>query len=691
MVAITRGMFSPLQPGELWTHVRAPLVVAAAYFLAAEAAFFIGTLSDRVFAPFWPPNIVLFCALLITPPRRWWLYILTTFPAHAVVELGVGMDMPQLVAAFVTNCAVAAVNAYAMQQLVGGAPWLDSLKKATLYIVITAVVSPSACALGGAFVPILGDGQFADYWVFWMQWYLANAMTSVTLGPIALLLFCEGKGRWRFLLSRRGVESLLVGAWLFVVCTIAFQASASRAIYGLGPAILYLPLPLILWSAARFGGKGVSVAIFFTTIAAIWTGIDGPSPFAADSPDSTVVVLQTFLIGLAAPLILLGAAVDEARHAETTVREAEARMAFAAASANIGLWQISDGGRDFWATDFCRAMLGLPAVGPVQWGDVLRRVPAEDREPIRRTINDALQSGDSMSCEFRLAPAGKAVRWLTMTAHAERDESLQPLRISGFFSDVTQRKAVDAEMELQRRELAHLMRVSMMGELSGALAHELNQPLTAIRANAEAARRMLARARPVLSDVVETLDDIVRDDNRASEVIQRIHRLLKKGSVKTEPVDINELVTSTLGLVHSQLTSRRIDVRTRLADDLPMPQGDPVQLQQVFLNVVMNAIEAMSASLPSRRVLSVETCLDGDGFVIVTVADQGYGLTEDQQARIFEPFYTTKEHGLGLGLAICSTIITSHGGEIRIADNGGGVTATVSLPAPEIMMLEEAV
>lgn len=678
--------------GSLWTTLRRPVLVAAAYFLAAEAAFFIGTLSDRIFAPFWPPNIVLFCALLITPQRDWWRYLIAVFPAHVIAELGVGMGWPQLLVAFVTNCAIAATNSWAAQRFISGPPWLNSLRKGTIYVLTTALLSPALWAFVGALMPIVGGDNPASYWKFWMQWYLANAMASLTLGPIAITLFCEGRKLSKLLPSRHLIEFIVITLCLFLACMIAFQASGARVPNSLRPTLLYLPLPLILWSAARFGGKGVSVAIFTAMVGSIWGGLDGPSAFAFGDVESNVLALQTFLIGLAAPLILLGAAVDEARHAETTTREAEERMAFAAASANIGLWQLSADGRDLWATDFCRSMFGFASFAKMRWNDILNCVHPEDRDAINRTLDDAAQSGAAATCEFRIHGSGEQARWLTMSAHVERDESYQPTRISGLFSDITPRKAAEAELELQRRELAHLMRVSMLGELSGALAHELNQPLTAILANAEAARRMLAKGKPVLSEIGEMLDDIVEDDKRAGEVIQRLHRLLKKGDFKSEPIDLNDLIASTLRLVHSQLISRKIRVQVHLAGDVPTPIGDAVQLQQVFLNVIMNAIEAMASTPPSRRALKVETRLATPGRAEVAVTDQGPGLTEEQQKRIFEPFFTTKDHGLGLGLAICSTIVTSHGGQIKISDNRGeGTAAIISLPVKPAQALAEAV
>src|SRR5262249_41461193 len=172
----------PLRVRHAAQPLRGPLLVALAYYLGAEAAFYIGTLSDQIFALFWPPNVILFCALLIVPQRVWWLYIAAASLAHVAAELGVGMRAPQLLVAFATNCMVALSNAYAVRRFVGEPPWFGNLHKASLYIVITAGVSPAIAALGGAFVPILGGGPFADYWIYWAHWYLANALPNLTLG-----------------------------------------------------------------------------------------------------------------------------------------------------------------------------------------------------------------------------------------------------------------------------------------------------------------------------------------------------------------------------------------------------------------------------------------------------------------------------------------------------------------------------
>jgi signal transduction histidine kinase len=306
--------------------LRGPLLLALAYFLGAEAAFYIGTLSDRIFALFWPPNVILFCALMIVPQRDWWLYIAAAFPAHVVAELGVGMPAPQLLVAFATNCMVALLNAYAVRRFAGDPPWLGTFRKASTYIVITAGIGPAVSALGGAFVPILGGGAFADYWLFWLHWYLANALPNLTLGPVFLIWLSDGAKWERWKPSRRHIERALLAGALVCVCIIAVALAGRLTTNIFLPAVLFLPLPFVLWAAVRFGEKGASGAILVVAVILTWATLHGRGLFPGEDPESSVLALQLFLTGLSIPVLMLGALIDELRSAERTTRTLAASL-----------------------------------------------------------------------------------------------------------------------------------------------------------------------------------------------------------------------------------------------------------------------------------------------------------------------------------------------------------------------------
>ena len=221
----------------------------------------------------------------------------------------------------------------------------------------------------------------------------------------------------------------------------------------------------------------------------------------------------------------------------------------------------------------------------------------------------------------------------------------------------------------------------MLGELSGSLAHELNQPLTAILSNAQAGQRFLAHDNPDLNEIREILKDIVEEDKRAGEVIRRLRLLLKKGEVEQQLLDPNEVVREILKLVRSDLMNQEVAVLTELAPGLPPVKGDRVQLQQVLLNLVVNGCDAMSKNPARERQLVIFTRLKPGEGVRISVADRGVGFAPDHHDKVFEPFYTTKSHGLGLGLSVCRTIVKAHGGRLWATNNAGpGATFHFTLP-----------
>ena len=240
-----------------------------------------------------------------------------------------------------------------------------------------------------------------------------------------------------------------------------------------------------------------------------------------------------------------------------------------------------------------------------------------------------------------------------------------------------------AELEIvqQRNQLTHLSRVSMLGELSGSIAHEIGQPLTAILSNAHAAQLLLQRSEPDLEEVREILKDIVTDDQRAGEVIRRLRLLLKRGEVQFQPLSVNELVEEALKLLRSELIDRAVTARSELAPNLPAIQADRVELQQVLINLVTNACDAMADMPREDRILTIRTELDGTDFVLISVCDCGPGIAEGKLEQVFEPFFSSKINGMGLGLSVCRTIVKVHGGKLWAENNAGrGATFHLLLP-----------
>jgi two-component system, LuxR family, sensor kinase FixL len=235
----------------------------------------------------------------------------------------------------------------------------------------------------------------------------------------------------------------------------------------------------------------------------------------------------------------------------------------------------------------------------------------------------------------------------------------------------------------EQQRLAHLARVAVVGEISGGLAHELNQPLTSILSNAQAAQQALSRDRVDLAEVREILADIVAEDKRAGELIGRIRGLLKRQDSVKQAVDTNALLQEAQSLVRSSLTAREVTLIATLEPGLPQVTGDGVQLQQVLLNLLLNACDAVKDCAPADRRIELDARVQAQGETLhVTVTDHGHGIAADGLERVFDAFFTTKPDGLGLGLAICRQIVNAHGGRLWAAHNGGrGAAFHMTLPA----------
>lgn len=263
----------------------------------------------------------------------------------------------------------------------------------------------------------------------------------------------------------------------------------------------------------------------------------------------------------------------------------------------------------------------------------------------------------------------------------QRDERGEPLAILETNNDITERKRAEEELQKTQAELAHIARVTTMGELTSSIAHEVNQPLAAIVTSGNACLRWLSNDPPNIEEARQTVMRVVNDGHRASEVVGRIRAFFRKTTPQRVKININQLIEDVIAMVPSELRRNRVQVRTELANDLPVVAGDHVQLQQVLLNLMINGIEAMS-TVNGPRELVIKTRSYESGGVLVAVQDSGVGFSEQSAAQLFNAFFTTKPQGLGMGLSISRTAIEAYGGRLWATSNdGGGATFQFTLPA----------
>jgi C4-dicarboxylate-specific signal transduction histidine kinase len=319
---------------------------------------------------------------------------------------------------------------------------------------------------------------------------------------------------------------------------------------------------------------------------------------------------------------------------------------------------------------------------PVTLALLRTRVHPEDVSLLEKMkmVEQARGGGNGFEWQYRLMMPDHSIKYLHAVAHATRDEEGQ-LEYIAAVQDVTSRRLSEEALAKARSELAHVSRVTSLGVMTASIAHEVNQPLSGIVSNASTCLRMLAADPPNLEGARETARRTIRDGHRASEVITRLRRLVAKKEGGTEPVDLNEVTREVIALSTNELQRRRVILRSQLAGDLPPAPGDRIQLQQVILNLLLNAADAMSGVDDRPRELVVRTQPDGRDGVSLSVQDSGDGFAPEDGERLFEAFYTTKSQGMGIGLSVSRSIIERHRGRLWATRNEGpGATFAFSIP-----------
>jgi len=369
--------------------------------------------------------------------------------------------------------------------------------------------------------------------------------------------------------------------------------------------------------------------------------------------------------------------IAEREQAEEALRRSEDRLRLVIDTLPALVWSKSpEGSADFLNQRF-REYTGLSLEEGLGWGWMMNAFHPEDRA--EEEWRAAFAAGEPFEKEARLRQADGAYRWFLLRGVPLRDELGHVVKWYGTSTDIEDRKRAEAALQEARDKLAHVTRAVAMGELAAAIAHEVNQPLTAIVTNANFSLRQLKGSTANLDELRTAITEIVNDGTRASAVISRIRGLLVKGSPRRTELDINEIIQEVITLLRNELSRNRVSLRTDFASNLPRVPGDPVQLQQVLINLILNAIEAMRTSTDRTRELRIRSAKNADG-ILVQVQDSGPGIKPELAGGIFEPFFTTKADGIGMGLSIARSIIESHGGQLSLVPVSQGALLQFTLP-----------
>ncbi|MBV9642855.1 MAG: PAS domain-containing protein, partial [Verrucomicrobia bacterium] len=374
------------------------------------------------------------------------------------------------------------------------------------------------------------------------------------------------------------------------------------------------------------------------------------------------VVTASLVEGLL--IAVLFAQLRRRRQAEAFLRESEERLNLATTSAGAGLWAIDQTTRQIWLTDRARELFSLSAGKAPDWESLLNAIHPDDREQMQNSVEEALHTGKEFIADFRVVCTDGSARWISSRGRTQFGSQAKLQRLMGACVDITERRKAEAEARQHLEELAHLSRVAIMGEMAGSLAHELNQPLTGIVNNASAGRRFIAKGRADLAKLDCLFEAVAGDGRRAGEIIRGIRSMVRKGEEVRGLVNLNEVIASVLRFVGSDALERHCALVTELDVKLPFVEANQVQLQQVLLNLVVNAFDVIREMPAEERRVIIRSECESDRRVRVSVRDFGTGLPAEEPERIFQKFFSTKREGMGMGLAIARSIITSHGGEL---------------------------
>jgi two-component system, LuxR family, sensor kinase FixL len=648
----------------------------AVYYLATRAAWVLCFPDSKVSLLF-PPHAVLVSILLLVPTRHWWAYTLAAAGSHFFAT-----QQEQWPPLYALHCeafdAVKSVLTAAGIRMFIKSPFhLISLREAILFVLIAVVIVSGGTAFWGAALTV--SNHFGThYWVEWRNLSVSNGVTAIVLVP-AILIGVHHLSTKGFEASPgRILEACVLAVGLVAVGSAIFDRSPAGP--DASPALLYTPVPLLIWAALRFGLGGISASMLVIAILAIWGTMQGRGPFLTQTPSENAMGLQVFLLMVATPLMLLAVAIDEERRSKEALRVSEERMSLAVEGAQLALWDWDVANDKVWMTEEGRKFFGFGPGEPLHQASLAGRVHPDDSAVRATAIQHALETGGAYEAEYRVVLPDGSVRWIAARGRPSPAVHGTPLRVLGISMDITRQKQAVAEAQLQREELAHLSRVVTLSALSGSLAHELSQPLCSIAVNAHAGRRFIAQGAPDLIELRAILTDIDSAAGRAGEIIDRLRTMLLRGAVALQPVNVTESLEELLRLIHSDLMARRVSVSSLTTGDLPPAMTDRVQIQQVLLNLIVNACDSMESNPPQDRKLTL-TIFVAQNELRIGVLDCGVGLPDDVEA-LFQPFQTTKDGGLGMGLSICRTLVTSHGGRLwgeRRAERGAAFYVALPL------------
>ncbi len=625
-----------------------------------------------------PPHAVLVSILLLVPSRHWWIYTLTAMGGHFVAAQQEHWSLLNSLHPEAFNAVQNLLVAGGLRVFIKSPLKQITLRDAIVFVLIAVVIVPVGTAFWGAAFNANRFGTY--YWTEWRNLSISNGVTAVVLVPAILLGVHQLSTRSLCMTRARVLEGVVLATGIVAVGSFVFDSVPAGP--DTSPGLLYVPIPLLIWAALRFGLGGTSLAILVITFQAIEGTMQGHGPFLSQGPEDNARALQLFLLVTATPLLFLAVLFEEEKRSQSALRESEIRFRNVADTAPVLIWMS---GSDKEGIFFNKGWLEFTGrtVDEELGEGWLKGIHPDDLAHSLDVCGTAFKKQEPFTIEFRLRRKDGEYRWVHDTGTPRFEDGVFVGYI-GSCLDITERRQAELDQQLQSTELARVGRVALMGELAASLAHEVNNPLGAMVANASAGQRLLAQGRLTNDEFRELLADIVADGHRAREVIQGIRDMVRRSETSYSLIQTSDIISNLIRIVRADAMARKITVVTEVDENVGPVMGDRVQLLQVMLNLTMNAFEALSVLRVESRQVVVSAGRNAGAGVCLAVRDSGPGFPVGLSEQLFEPFFSTKAEGTGMGLAIARSIIEAHGG-ILLAENcdGGGARFTACLPEAE--------
>jgi len=637
----------------------AALVVALGYYLGAEIGFAL-TFQPHPVSTLWPPNSILLAALLLAPKRWWWFLLLAALPAHLIVELNSGVPLPMILSWFMSNCCEALIGAVFIRSLTNAPIRFDTSRGVAIFM-FAAVLAPFLSSFLDAGFVIVNQWGRSSYWQIWRMRFFSNVLAELTLVPFIVMWISEGFPSLRRLSPSRYLEAaaLLVGLLVTSVFVLGGNVGPSPT-----PALLYTPLPLLLWAAVRFGPKGISTALVVVTFLSTWGAINGLGPFVNRSPEENALSVQLFLILIALPLLTLSAVVEEQKRLRQIARKNEEHLELALNAALMGTWDwhIADN-ETKWSDETKRIFGFLPTDHEVPPEVFYAMLHEEDRQSVKDAIEHAIEERGPYAAEFRMPQPDGSIRWVRGQGKVLVDEIGRPVRMVGVNADITTHKLAEEQLRQRNGQIRALAgrlisaQESERRRISRELHDELSQKVAALSVAISHLKRKLPDSE---QRIIEELNGLYgHTHNLTSHIRQLSHQF--------HPAALEHLGLEKALAAYTVQFQQKESIETSFISRL---NGTTIPFE-IAVCLYRIAVEGLRNVAKHSDAKSASLLLEADGKnLILEIADSGRGF-DVEQART----------GSGLGLVSAEERVAVLQGQFEIrSDFEGGTKLIAKVP-----------